>query len=235
MNAEFFALAFASALNPKLLALDLLLIENRRPRAMFLCVLLGGMTVALTVGLLDVLTIHADAISSQGKASAGVDLALGLLLLVVGTLLATGRLHGRRRASVPAGTGPTEQPQKKKEKKEKKDGWAQRALAEPRLGLAMLVGALIGLPGASYIAALHHLVAGKYSTVTQVVAVVVFVVIDFLLIIIPFAFLELWPEATKARLKGTQAWLLGHALQLMVGIALVLGAYLTVSALVRLS
>ena len=108
-------------------------------------------------------------------------------------------------------------------------------LAEPRLGLAMLVGALVGLPGASYIAALHHLVAGKYSTVTQVIAVVVFVVIDFLLIIIPFAFLELRPEATKALLKRSQGWLLGHAMQLMVGIALLLGAYLTVSALVRLS
>jgi hypothetical protein len=73
MNAEFFALAFTAALNPKLLALDLLLIENRRPRAMFLCVLLGGMTVALTIGLLDVLTLHADAIKSQGKrAAAGV-------------------------------------------------------------------------------------------------------------------------------------------------------------------
>ena len=54
MNAAFFALAFSAALNPKLLALDLLLIENRRPRAMFLCVLLGGMTMALTIGLLDV-------------------------------------------------------------------------------------------------------------------------------------------------------------------------------------
>jgi hypothetical protein len=36
MNAEFFALAFLAAANPKLLALDLLLIENRRPRAMYL-------------------------------------------------------------------------------------------------------------------------------------------------------------------------------------------------------
>ena len=230
MNAEFFALAFTAALNPKLLALDLLLIENRRPRAMFLCVLLGGMTVALTIGLLDVLTVHADAISAQGKASAGVDLAVGLLLLAAGGLLATGRLHGRRRAPVPAGTGPPDKPEKKK-----KDGWAARVLAEPRLGLAMLVGALVGLPGASYIAALHNLVAGKYSTLTVVVAVVVFVVIEFLLIIIPFAFLELRPEATKARLKRTQDWLLGHALQLMAGAALLLGAYLTVSGLVRLS
>jgi hypothetical protein len=56
-----------------------------------------------------------------------------------------------------------------------------------------------------------------------------------LLIIIPFAFLELRPEATKARLKTTQDWLLGHARQLMAYTALILGAYLAISGLVRLS
>jgi len=231
MNAEFFALAFSAALNPKLLAIDLLLIENRRPRAMFLCLLAGGMTVALTIGLLDVLTIHADALKAQGKASAGVDLALGLLLLAAGALLATGRIHGRQRAPVPAGSGAPGTA----EKPEKKDGWAQRVLGEPRLGLAMLVGAILGLPGASYITALHHLIAGHYSTLTQIIAVIVFVIIEFLLIIIPFVFLELWPEATKAALKRAQGWLSGHVLQLMVGIALLLGGYLTISALIRLS
>ena len=228
MNAEFFALAFLSALNPKLLALDLLLIENRRPRAMFLCLLLGGMTVAATIGLLDVLVFHADAITHQASVSAGVDLALGLLLLAVGALLATGRLHGRRKAPVPVGGGSPDNP-------EKKDGWAQRVLAEPRLGLAMLVGALVGIPGASYLTALHDLVTGKSSTATQVIAVVIFVLIDFLLILIPFAFLELRPEATKAHLKHTQDWLLSHALQLMAAIALLLGAYLAISGLIRLS
>jgi Sap, sulfolipid-1-addressing protein len=228
MNAEFFGLAFLAALNPKLLALDLLLIENRRPRAMFLCVLAGGMTVALTVGLLDVLVFRADAIHHQASVSAGVDLALGLLLLAAGALLATGRLHGRRKAPVPAGAGPPDKPAKK-------DGWAQRALSEPRLGLAMLVGAVVGIPGASYLAALHNLVTGKSSTATQVIAVVVFVIIDFALIIIPFAFLELRPEATKARLKHSQDWLMSHARQLMVTIALLLGAYLAISGLIRLT
>jgi hypothetical protein len=225
MNAEFFALAFFAALNPKLLAIDLLLIENRRPRAMFLCVLLGGLTVGLTVGLLDVLVFHADALKTQGKVSASVDLALGLLLLAVGGLLATGRLHGRRKAPAPAADV---QP-------ENKHGWAQRVLREPRLGLAMLIGALVGIPGASYLSALHILVTGKSPTAIQVVAVVIFVLIDFLLIIIPFVFLELRPEATKALLKHSQDWLLRHALQLMAGIALLLGAYLAISGLVRLS
>ena len=102
MNGEFFVLAFVAALNPKFLAVDLLLFEYRRPRSMFLCILLGGMAVALTIGLLDVLTVHADAINSQKTASAGVDLVLGLVLVAVGALVATGRLHGRRKAPVPA-------------------------------------------------------------------------------------------------------------------------------------
>ena len=159
---------------------------------------------------------------------AGEQVTVGLLLLAVGALVATGRLHGRRKAAVPAGGGQPQQP-------EKKDGWAQRVLREPRLGLAMLIGALVGIPGASYLTALHILVTGKSSTAVQVVAVIVFVLIDFVLIIIPFAFLELWPEATKARLKRSQDWLLSHALQLIAYGALILGAYLTISAVVRLS
>ena len=228
MNAEFFVLAFTAALNPKLLAVDLLLIENRRPRAMFLSVLLGGLTVGITIGLLDVLVFHVDALKAQGTASAGVDLALGLVLVAAGALIATGRLHGRRKAAVPAGDG---QP----EKKEKKDGWAQRVLAEPRLGLATLVGALCGIPGGAYLSALRILVTSKSSTANQVIGVILFVLIEFLLIIIPFAFLELRPEATKAALKNAQDWLLGHARQLMAYTAMILGAYLTISALVRLA
>lgn len=227
MSAEFFALAFVAALNPKLLAIDLLLIDNRRPRAMFLSVLLGGLTVGVTIGLLDVLVFHADALKSQGKVSAGVDLGVGLLLVVVGGLLGTGRLHKRQRTPVPAGDVPPEKP--------KKDNWAARVLREPRLGLAMLVGALIGLPGASYITALHLLVTGKSATIVQIIAVVIFVIIAFALIIIPYAFLEFRPEATKERLKHTRDWLTTHALQLMAGIALLLGAYMVISAIVRLS
>ena len=223
MNAEFFALAFTAALNPKLLAIDLLLIENRRPRAMFLCLLLGGLTVALAIGFLDVLVFHAHAIKTQGSVSADVDLALGLLLLTVGGLLATGHLYRRRKA--PAGNA---QP-------EKKHSWAQRVLSEPRLGLAMLIGALVGIPGASYLTALRHLITGRSSTATQVVAVVIFVLIEFSLIIVPFMFLELRPKATKALLKRSQDWLLSHALQLMATIALLLGAYLVVSSLIRLT
>jgi Sap-like sulfolipid-1-addressing protein len=143
-------------------------------------------------------------------------------------MVATGRLHGRRKAAVPAEDGPPEKQEKDKA------GWA-RLLAEPRLGLAMLIGAVCGIPGASYLTGLHILVTSKSSTANQVVGVVLFVLIEFLLIIIPFVFLELRPEATKARLSAAHDWLLGHARRLMAYTALILGAYLAISGLVRLS
>ena len=87
---------------------------------------------------------------------------LGVALLAVGGLIASGRLHGRRKAPVPAGhTEP-----------EKKAGWAERTLSEPRLGLAVIVGALCGMPGGSYIAGLHHLITGKSGTAVDVIAVI---------------------------------------------------------------
>ena len=115
MNATFFGLAVVSALSPKLLGVDLLLMNSRRRNLMFGCFLLGGMGIALVVGLLDVLVLHADAIETQGSISAGLDLALGTILVAVGTLIATDRLHGRRTSGR---TGHGQVP--------KEDGWAQR-------------------------------------------------------------------------------------------------------------
>jgi len=49
-----FGLACLAAVNPKLLGVDLILMGNRRPRLMFVCFLLGGIGLALTIGLLNV-------------------------------------------------------------------------------------------------------------------------------------------------------------------------------------
>jgi Sap-like sulfolipid-1-addressing protein len=224
MNAAFFGLAFFAALNPKFLGVDLLLMQNARPRLMFLCFLLGGMGMALAIGLLDVFVLQADAVQTQGSVSAGLDLALGVPLLAIGVLVATGRLHGRRRAPVPAGDGGPS-----------KDGWAQRVLRQPRLGLVIVIGAVAGTPGGAYVTALHQLVTGKSPTAAQAVAVVVFVLIEFSLVIIPLVLLEVRPEGTKAWLERAQHWLMSHARQLIAAVAMLVGAYMAISGLVRLS
>jgi uncharacterized membrane protein YedE/YeeE len=99
----------------------------------------------------------------------------------------------------------------------------------------MVIGALCGIPGGAYLSALHILVTSKSSTANQVIGVILFVIIEFLLIIIPLVFLELRPEATKAALKNFQDWLADHARQLLAYTAVILGAYMAISGLVLLT
>lgn len=227
----FFALAFIAAANPKLLALDLLLIENRRPRAMFASILAGGLATGVTIGLIDVLLVNTQAVPSERNISAGVDLAVGLILLLIGGLLMTGLLA--------RAWGLRPQSAKRAAKKQQRlanpqDSWATRVLREPRLGIAALIGIICGLPGASYLTALRGLRIGNYSTATQVVGVLVFVIIEFLLIIVPWLFLELWPARTTDLLRRSQVWLTGHVMALIAWICILLGAYLTVTAVLHL-
>ncbi len=221
MNATFFALALVSALSPKLLGVDLLLINNRRRNVMFACCLLGGMGVALLVGLLDVLVLHADAIGTQDLISAGLDVGLGVVLVAVGALIATGHL---RRSSTRVGS----------RRHSNKDGWARRLLTTPRPGGVVLIGVVCGIPGAKYLAALHTLVTGESSTATQVVAVVVFVLLEFSLMIIPFVYLMFRPNSTGEWVRGTQSWFMGHARQFIAVVLLCVGVYMVITGLVRL-
>ena len=72
-------------------------------------------------------------------------------------------------------------------------------------------------------------------TAAQAVAVVIFVLIEFSLVIIPFVFLQVRPESTKAGLQRAQDWLMSHARQLMAAVAMFVGAYMMISGLVRLT
>jgi len=224
MNGTFFALAFSTVLNPKLFAFDLILIANRRPRLMFACFLLGGIGLNVTIGLLDVLVFQADAVSTQGSVSAAAQLVLGLVLLGVAALIATGRPRRRQKASASGEAAAPGQ----------KESWADRNLREPRPWLAVGIGALAGTPGAAYITALHNLVTDHYSTSTQIAAVFVFNLIQWSPVIIPFIFLEARPEATRRVLQGVIDWLTSHARRIGAALAFAVGAYLTVEGLARL-
>jgi Sap-like sulfolipid-1-addressing protein len=226
MSASFIGLACLAALNPKLLVVDLLLIGNRRPVPMFVCFMLGGIGLAVAIGLVDVFVLQVDAIKTQGSASAGLDLALGIPLVAVGALLASGRLHRRQRQphARPADKPPP-----------RIQAWAQRVLHEPRFVLAVIIGAAVGTPGGEYLLALHEVVTGKAATAVQAADVVVFVILEFALVIVPFAFLVARPEGVKAGVERFKVWLIRHALQVVGAVALVAGGYMVISSLLRLS
>jgi hypothetical protein len=223
MNAAFFGLAVLAGLNPKLLIIDLILARNRRPRLMFACFLLGGMGLAIAVGLVDVFVLHLDAIKTQNHSSGGLDLVLGIPLLVVGALLATNHLRIRRRRSQP----PAKKPRSKLE------SWMLRALHEPRYGLAVIIGLAVGIPGVTYLLALHQLVASKTPAAIAVVSVLVFVTINFALVIVPFGFLRVHPRRTERAIRRFQDWIASHERQIAAAVALFAGAFMVISGTLR--
>jgi hypothetical protein len=223
MNAAFFVLACLAALNPKLLIIDLILATNQRPRLMFACFLLGGMGLAVTVGLLDVFVLHLDAIKTQNHSSGGLDVALGIPLLVVGALLATSHLHIHRQRPHPAPKKPPS----------KLESWILRAMHEPRYGLAVIIGLGVGIPGVTYLLALHHLVASKTPAAIAAVAVLVFVTINFAPVIIPFAFLRVHPQRTEKAIRRFKDWIASHDRQIAAAVALFAGAYMVISGTLR--
>ncbi len=176
MNAEFFALAFGAALNAKLLTIDLPPARNLRARAMFLCVLIGAVGVAITIGLGRRAGRSRGCDQRPATRERGRRHDAGVVLLRSARLSSPGACPdggSRPPPSKHAGRGKAEQ-----------DSWAQRVLGEPWPGMAVAIGALLGLPGALYLGALHNLVAGHWSTTAQVLGVIVFVIIEFALIII---------------------------------------------------
>ena len=146
--------------------------------------------------------------------------------MAVGALLATGRLHRCQRQphARPAAKPPP-----------RIQAWARRVLHGPRLGLAVIIGAAVGTPGGEYIVALHEVVTGKAPTAVQAADVVAFVIIEFALVIVPFAFLVARPEGAKAAVERFKVWLIKHALQVVGAVALVAGGYMVISGVLRLS
>jgi hypothetical protein len=228
MTAEFFILALTAAVNPSLVGVDLAVLMNRRPRAMLLCVLLAGVGIAIAIGLIDVLLIRANFVKGESGLGPGARVAIGLLLIGAGLLLKFGLPRRKRREPQAGGKPATDQPSQKKQ------SWTARALSEPRLGLAAVVGLVMGLPGAVYLTAMHHLATGDFSTANKVAAVVLFAIIEFALVIVPLILLNLRPEATAVMLQRWHKWLLSHGRALGAWVLIGLGAYLTITGLVNL-
>ena len=74
----------------------------------------------------------------------------------------------------------------------------------------------------------------KSPTDARVVAVFLFAIIEFTLIIVPLILLTLRPKDAVAVIERSQDWLKRHGRQLSAYVALALGAYLTISSLVSL-
>jgi hypothetical protein len=195
---QVFLLSLTAALNPILVGASTVMLLLPNPRKLMLGYLLGALMTSVTLGLVIVFALKGSgAVSTtQNTVSPAVDLALGAILLGAGFVLATGRderIAERRQAR----KGP---------KEDKGPPRWQQALSKGSARSTFVVGALLTLPGASYLAGLHHIKQQNLSTTATVLTVIGFNLIMLMLLELPLLSYTIAPDWTPGAVERAKAW-----------------------------
>jgi len=79
-----------------------------------------------------------------------------------------------------------------------------------------------------------HLVASKTPAALAVIAVLVFVTINFTLVLVPAVFEIVRPQGTEAAIKRFKDWIVSHERQIAAAVALLAGAFMVITGTLRL-
>jgi hypothetical protein len=222
---QVFALAFTAALNPTLLAATTFMLTREGAGRLMVGYFMGAMITSITCGLVIVFALDG---SSGGTSTAkrtinpGVDLVLGALILFVAFWIGTGRakrLEARRARSRAAQKAPPR--------------W-QRALDRGSARIGFLVGLMLTLPGASYLAALAKIGKLDLSTGGVLLTIVAFNLIMLLLLEVPLLGFALAPERTNVLVARFSAGLSRHGGRIALIVAAVLGVALVARGAISL-
>jgi hypothetical protein len=224
--SDVFFLAFLAALYPTLLAATTVMLVLPHPKRLLLGYLLGAAMTSVTLGLLIVFAFrHAGLVrSTQVTLSPVEDIVLGCLALVVAFVLGTGRDRPleERRHERKAVKGSREPPR-----------W-QRTLSKGSARVTFVVGALLTLPGATYITALYRIADEELSDPVTVLVVLAFNVIMLMLLEVPLLAYTFAPEWTPRAIERFKAKLRERGRVWAVRVATILGALMIARGVITL-
>jgi Sap-like sulfolipid-1-addressing protein len=194
-----FLLALTAALNPTLVAATTVMLLLANPSRLMLGYWLGAMMTSITLGCVILFALGDSSAVSTTKhtLSPAADLALGALALTLAAVIGTGRHHrlSERRARRKEGKEPPR--------------W-QRTLSKGTARTTFVVGALLTLPGASYLAGLDAIRKLGYSHADEVLLVVGFNLVMLLLLEGPLIAFAIAPAWTPRALERAKAWTHRH-------------------------
>ena len=184
------------------------------------------MLTSVTLGLVIVFSLEDSSVvdTAQNTLSPAANFAFGGIALVIAYVLATGR---DERFS--------ERRHERKAKKEPKGPprW-QQVMSRGKPRDAFIVGALLTLPGASYLASLSHLAGQNLATVPTVLIVLAVNLIMLALLEVPTFGYLLAPESTPEAVDRFKAGLSRHGRRAGIWAAAVIGGLLVVRGAIEL-
>jgi len=194
-----FIFSLTAALNPTLLAAVTVMLTLLKPKRLLMGYLIGAAFTSVTCGLLLVFALPDSKTSGTAKHSVNpiLNIALGVLLLVIVSVVASGRDKRRRAWS-----------ERKREKaRDKPPPRWRRQLSKGSARDTFVVGALLSFPGASYIAGMDLLHKQHTGTAVTVIVVLAFNAIMLILLELPLIGYATNPEWTAAAVQQFSDWL----------------------------
>jgi hypothetical protein len=219
-------LSLTASLNPTLVAATTVMLLLERPARLMLGYLLGAYLTSITLGLVIVFSLANSSTTNttQNTISPAVDIGLGAIALAISFVLHTGR-HERLRERRQA---------RKAAKPDKGPPRWQRELSKGSPRTTFVIGALLTLPGASYLAGLDQIHKLKYSTTVTVLLVIGFNLVMLWLLEVPLASFLVAPDWTPRAIDRAKAWVSRHAHTFAVRGTAAVGVLLVIKGIVGL-
>ena len=221
-----FILALAAAVYPTLLAGVIILLTRPEPAGQLTAFLLGGMTLSTIAGLLILVALQGSGqFDSSSQASYPIaDIAIGVISLAAATAIVTGRPERIMNRPAQPVAAPAEAAGPSR---------TQRVLGGGSKPLIFALGALLNLPGVWYLAALKEISAANQSTAVDVLYVLGFNLVMFMLVEAPLLGYLLAPDRTRETIDRFSAWLRENKRRVAAGVAFAVGVYLVVKGVVN--
>lgn len=223
---QIFLLSLTAALNPTLVGASTVMLMLEHPKRLMFGYLLGALMTSITLGLVIVFALgNSGSVSTtQNTVSPAVDLALGALLLVAAFVLKTDRdrrIAERRRAR----KGP---------KEDKGPPRWQWELSKGSARTTFIVGALLTLPGGSYLAGLHEIDKQNLSNADTVLVVIGFNLVMLMLLEIPLLGFVFAPDWTPRAVEQAKAYASRNGRKAGVIALTVIGGALVIKGVIEL-
>jgi len=216
--------ACTAAFNPTLLTATTVMLLLDNPKRLLLGYLCGAFLTSITLGLLIVFELDGSSSATstaQNTVSPIVDIVFGVLILIIAFVVGTGRDTRRRARSA----------RRKADKAPPK--WQQK-LSTGTARTTFVIGALLTLPGGSYLAGLDEISKQDFSNTTTVLVIVGFNVIMLALLEIPLIGYTVSPDKTARTVERVKAWLSRRGGRVGLIVAVVVGVLLVAKGVAAL-
>lgn len=178
------AMALAVSLEPFRVGMTILMLNRPRPQLQLLVFLCGGFAMGTSVGLIVLFALRSRLLVIAHLTLPKVQILIGTLALLVAAVVAGGRFSAKHPAPR-----------------------ARRLLTGRSLWVAGIAGLGIALPSVDYLAALAVILASRAAVMTQVTALLIFNIVAFALVEVPFVAYLLAPNRTRTLLTALHKWI----------------------------